>query len=179
MDNDVGKPSSLDVAALYDRYAPELFRYIYHRMGAKTVAEDLTAEVFVRALSVKRAPDNWRAYLYRIAHNLVIDYVRRHPAVLEALPDTIPDEQSDPLRLAELHDERRRLRRAIARLTPDQQQVIVLKFLEEMSNAEVAVILHKPEGAVKALQHRALDNLRLLLGDVPEWKSNLEVQQIS
>jgi RNA polymerase sigma-70 factor (ECF subfamily) len=149
-----------DVAALYDKYAPELYRYIYHRLGAKAIAEDLTAEVFVRVIQKERAPEDWRAYLYRIAHNLVIDSIRRKPYLLEHAEESIPDERNDPHFHAEVADDGRRLRRAIARLSPDQQQVVVLKFIEEMTNAEVARIMNKPEGAVKALQHRALDNLR-------------------
>lgn len=159
-------PSSTppDVAALYDRYAPELYRYIYQRLGAKAIAEDLTAEVFVRVLGMTRAPDDWRAYLYRIAHNLVVDYFRKHPRVLEEPHEFLVDDHNDPVERAELAEEQRRLRKAIARLTPDQQQVVVLKFVQEMSNAEVARIMNKPEGAVKALQHRALENLREWLG---------------
>ncbi|MBI4673483.1 MAG: sigma-70 family RNA polymerase sigma factor [Chloroflexi bacterium] len=163
----------LDAAALYDCYAPALYRYIYYRLGAKTIAEDLTAEVFVRVLGMKHAPDDWRAYLYRIAHNLVVDYVRRNPAVFEGMDESLLDERGDPATRAELQDERRRVRRAIARLTPEQQQVVVLKFVEEMSNAQVARIMNKPEGAIKALQHRALTNLREWLSDAPDarvWK---------
>lgn len=165
----MGNLSAADVTALYDRYAPELYRYIYHRLGAKSLAEDLTAEVFVRVLHLKRVPDEWRAYLYRIAHNLVIDSLRKNPHILEQADEWIVDEQNDPARRAESVDEQRRLRKAIARLSPEQQQVIVLKFIEEMSNAEVAKILNKPEGAVKALQHRALENLRAWLRESPEW----------
>jgi len=162
-----------EISVLYDRYAPELYRYIYHRLGANHLAEDLTAEVFVRVLGLKRAPDEWRAYLYRIAHNLVIDSLRKHPHILEEADESIADDRNDPVERAEVADEQRHLRQAIARLTPEQQQVVVLKFIEEMSNAEVARILDKPEGAVKALQHRALTNLREWLGgthDSPEWK---------
>lgn len=164
----VDSAPSLDVAALYDCYAPALYRYIYYRLGARTVAEDLTAEVFVRVLGIQRAPDDWRAYLYRIAHNLVVDYLRRNPAVFENMDEGLLDERADPATRAELQDERRRVRRAILRLTPEQQQVIVLKFVEDMSNAQVARIMNKPEGAVKALQHRALTNLREWLQDAPD-----------
>lgn len=163
-----------DIGALYDRLAPELYRYIYHRLGSKHLAEDLTAEVFVRVLDLSRAPNDWRAYLYRIAHNLVIDSIRKNPRVLEQAEEWIVDEKNDPVERAEIAEEQRRLRKAIARLTPDQQQVIVLKFIEEMSNAQVAQIMNKPEGAIKALQHRALDNLREWLEPaahrLPEWK---------
>lgn len=172
-----------EIGALYDRFAPELYRYIYHRLGNKTLAEDLTAEVFLRVLDMPRAPNDWRAYLYRIAHNLVIDSFRKNPRVLEQADEWILDEQNDPVERAEIADEQRRLRKAIARLSADQQQVIVLKFIEEMSNAEVARILQKPEGAVKALQHRALTNLREWLGQgtsqgVTEWKRWNESAQI-
>lgn len=173
MYTDVQNSFSPDAAALYDLYAPALYRYMYYRLGAKSIAEDLTAEVFVRVLSMKSTPDDWRAYLYRVAHNLVVDYLRRNPAVLETIPETMFDERGDPVSHAERADERNRLRRAIARLTPEQQQVIVLKFVQEMTNAQVAQIMNKPEGAVKALQHRALTNLREWLHDAPEaqmWK---------
>ena len=173
VNTDVQNSLPLDAAALYDLYAPVLYRYIYYRLGAKIIAEDLTAEVFVRVLSMKTTPDDWRAYLYRMAHNLVVDYLRRNPAALESIPENMSDERGDPVSHAERADERSRLRRAIARLTPEQQQVIVLKFVEEMTNAEVAHIMNKPEGAVKALQHRALTNLREWLRDAPEaqmWK---------
>lgn len=162
------------VAALYDRFAPELYRYIYHRLGYKSLAEDLTAEVFVRVLKTARTPNDWRAYLYRIAHNLVIDTLRKNPRVLEQAHEWLVDDKNDPVVHAERAEQERRLRRAIARLTPEQQQVVVLKFIEEMSNAEIAVILDKSEGAVKALQHRALKNLREWLGHderaQTEWK---------
>lgn len=167
-----------DIAALYDCHAPELYRYIYHRLGNKTLAEDLTAQVFVGVLNLPRPPNDWRAYLYRVAHNLVVDFLRKNPRVLERADEWIVDERNDPVERAEIAEEQRRLRRAIARLTPEQQQVIVLKFIEEMSNSEVARILGKPEGAVKALQHRALENLRAWLGDMPrektEWKLSHE-----
>lgn len=155
-----GQAAASDVGVLYDRFAPELYRYLYHRLGMQTLAEDLTAEVFLRVLRMERAPNNWRAYLYRVAHNLVIDYLRRNPNVLTAASEHLAAEQNDPVERAEWEEERRYLRRAIARLTPDQQQVIVLKYIEELSISEVAEILGKPEGAVKALQHRALMNLR-------------------
>lgn len=179
----MGNSSPPDVAALYDRFAPELYRYIYHRLGAKTLAEDLTAEVFVRVLNRHREPNDWRAYLYRIAHNLVIDALRKNPHVLEAADEFLVDERSDPIERAEIAEEQARLRKAIARLTPEQQQVVVLKFIQEMSNAEVARILDKPEGAVKALQHRALENLREWLGEAvgstPAWKQRNDSKRIT
>ncbi len=151
-----------ELSDIYDTHAPRVYRYIYHRLGDRSLAEDLTGEVFVRFLNVTAAPDNVGAFLYRIAHNLIVDYLR-HNQPARVVSDDVPVDQADPARLAELEMERARLRRLIARLTPDQQQVIVLKFLEGLSNEEIARVLDKPVGAVKALQHRGLVALRDLL----------------
>lgn len=156
-----------DAAQIYDRFAPQIYRYLYHRLGQRGLAEDLTSEVFVRFIRARVSPDNIPAYLYRVAHNLAVDYQRRNPVVLGPLEEEFAAGRSDPAHLAQLEAERVRLRRAISRLTTDQQQVVVLKYLEGLSTAEVARIMEKPEGAVKALQHRAIGNLRQLL-DVGE-----------
>ncbi len=147
---------------IYDTQAPRIFRYIYHRLGNRPLAEDLTSEVFVRFLRSGTTPDNLIAFLYRIAHNLVVDFLRRNPNTLSLDEATVAD-QADPSDSAELEQEKATLRRAVARLTPDQQQVIVLKFVEELSNDEIALVLGKSTGAVKAIQHRALETLRNLL----------------
>lgn len=151
-----------DLREIYDSNAPRIFRYVYHRLGNQDLAEDLTSEVFVRFLHARVSPDNVTAFLYRMAHNLIVDHLRRHRPVLQ-LDDRIPAERGDPLRLAEIEMERTRIRRALARLTPEQEQVIVLKFLEGLSNEEIAQILGKDVGAVKSLQHRGLAALRGLL----------------
>ncbi len=153
-----------EAGEIFDRYAPQIYRYLYHRLGNQALAEDLTSEVFVRFLRARVTPDNLAAYLYRTAHNLVVDYVRRNPAFLEPLDEQLASDRGDPVQHAEIQAERAHLRRAILRLSPDQQQVIVLRYLEGLSHTEIGRILDKPEGAVKALQHRALANLRRLLG---------------
>jgi RNA polymerase sigma-70 factor (ECF subfamily) len=150
-----------ELGGIYDTHAPRIFRYIYHRLGEQAVAEDLTSEVFVRFLRARTTPDNLAAFLFRIAHNLIVDYLRRNRPV--PLSEDVLTEQDDPARLAETKIERARLRRTIARLAPDQQQVIVLKFLEGLSNEEIARVIGKSVGAVKALQYRGLATLRDLL----------------
>lgn len=147
---------------IYDANAPKIFRYIYHRLGDAMLAEDLTSEVFVRFLHVRAEPDNTTAFLYRMAHNLVIDYLRQHQP-FPLLDDVVCADRDDPAIAAELESDRALVRRALALLTPDQQQVIVLKFLEGLSNEQIARVLDKPIGAVKALQHRGLATLRDLL----------------
>ncbi len=151
-----------ELGGIYDTHAPRIFRYIYHRLGNRDLAQDLTSEVFVRFLRSGTTPDNLTAFLYRIAHNLVVDYLRRNPALL-SLDETAVADRADPTDFAEIEMERATLRRAVARLTPEQQQVIVLKFVEGLSNDEIAQVLGKSAGAIKALQHRALQTLRDLL----------------
>lgn len=151
-----------DLGEIYDTHAPRIFRYIYHRLGDRCLAEDLTSEVFVRFLRARPSVRNLAAFLYRTAHNLIVDYLRTNrPAQL--LDDEIITDQGDPVRFGEIEAERTRLRRAILRLAPAQQQVIALKFLEGLSNEEIAHVLDKPVSAVKALQHRGLVTLRDLL----------------
>lgn len=154
-----------DIAALgqiYDAYAERVYRYLYHRLGNVSLAEDLTADVFLRMLessgSARFCQVSLAPWLYSLAHNRLVDYFRRH----KELP--LPEEEDEPTNdfLATELD-RWELRTALRRLTPEQQQVIALKFLEGLSNAQVAVALGKPESAIKALQHRALASLRRLL----------------
>ncbi len=149
---------------IYDANAPRIYRYIYHRLGNQALAQDLTSEVFIRLLHSRTSPDNLTAFLYRIAHNLIVDYLRRNP-ITAPLDESVASEHGDPVHLAELEFERIRLRRALKRLTPEQEQVVVLKYLEGLSNEEIARVLNKPVGAVKALQHRGLATLRLFLAD--------------
>lgn len=165
------------VAALYDDYHLPVYRYVYRRVGDVEVARDVTADVFQRllqGLARGHGPQaNVRAWLYRTAHNLVIDYYRRQqhrdhlPLEREALAG--PD---DPARAAERAMAAGSVRLALRSLTPDQQHVLALKFLEGLSNEEVATIVGKPVGAVKSLQHRGLHALRRLL-DAGEEESVL------
>lgn len=155
---------------LYDQYVDRIYAYIYHRVGQAEVAEDLTGQVFMRMLEAIRAGHAWRTsfsgWLYRIAHNLVIDYYRRRQrASFVDLDDAAPVQavDGDPLRSAELRLDSQRLREALHTLTEEQTQVIVLRFLEELSIAEVAKIMGKTEGAIKALQYRAVLALRRVM----------------
>ena len=154
------------LAQIYDLYSPELYRYAARFLGDPSVAEDCVADTFSRflkAIYARRGPKDYlRAYLYRIAHNWVADYYRRAPNVVE-LKDTQPDNDNSPEEEVSLRIRRAQTRKAILQLTFNQQQVIALKYLQGMSNEEVAKTLHKPVGAVKSLQHRALARLEKIL----------------
>lgn len=159
------------LSAIYDRYEGRIRSYIFHRVGDIQVAEDLTAQVFLRMLEAIQNENAWRSsfsgWLYKIAHNLVIDHYRRQARLshvpLEDAP-TILAEDADPAQTTESRLQGERVRRAINQLTEEQAQIVSLRFLEGMSIAEVAEITGKTEGAVKALQYRAIVSLRRLLG---------------
>jgi len=157
------------LAELYDRYAPKMYSYVYRRVGDATLAEDLTGELFLRVLRSIRGGKAWKAsfsaWLYRIAHNLVVDHYRRLPPEPDnPLDGSLEGTCDDPVAVVEGAAQGERLRVAIRRLTPEQQEVLALRFGEELSAAETARIMNKSTGAVEALQHRAVASLRRILG---------------
>ncbi len=156
------------LASTYDAYHDPIYRYIYRRIGDVETARELSADVFQRLIQVvcqgNTPPENTRAWLYQTAHNIVIDEYRRrqHRQHLQ-LDEAVLYSKDDPAELAHLHMAAERARAALKWLTPDQQQVLTLKFLEGFSNQEIAEIVGKSIGAVKALQHRGLSNLQQIL----------------
>ncbi len=156
-----------DLAALgeiYDSYSPGLVRYATRLLGTRDLAEDCVAETFSRCLKAlyngNGPRDCLQAYLYQIAHHWITDYYRRQPPPTFALNETFASDLGDPALTPVDVLERAQVRAALMELTPEQREVIVLKFLEGWDNADVARLLGKPVGAIKALQHRALDALR-------------------
>jgi len=161
-----GDPAAF--AEIYDLYQPAIYRYVFYRVGDVATAEDLTAEVFVRLVEKSdRLVYRGRpllAWLYTIARNLVTDHYRRAGRVTmlpldeHLVAGTTSLEESSEYTLTQ-----QRLAAAIARLTEDQRQVILLKFFEGLDNETVAQMVGKSIGAVKALQHRGLAALRRVL----------------
>ena len=155
---------------LYERHVRRIYNYVYYRTGSAADAEDLTARTFYQALSnVQRYRAQgvpFSAWLFRIAHNLVANWHRdsgRHRALpLDGLVE-LQDPDDDPPRLAEDSEERHELRSVIARLPADRQQLLILKFVEQMPNAEIAAVMGRTEGAVKALLHRTIGSLKTQL----------------
>lgn len=154
------------LAEIYDIHSPGIYRYSMRLLGKESLAEDCVAETFARflkSLQQRRGPcDNLQAYLYRIAHNWIVDSYRNGRETVE-LSEALRSEADVPEEAAAKHIRQKQVRNAIRCLTPDQQQVISLKYLEEMSNEEVAHVMRKPIGAVKSIQHRALRSLHKLL----------------
>jgi RNA polymerase sigma-70 factor (ECF subfamily) len=163
------------IEGLYDLYADRIYHYVLARTGDVSAAEDLTAEVFLRViqhiykfkLDKTRPASSVSAWLYRIAANLVADYHRvrqRRPTVNIEEDAPLISAAPDPSQQAERREALERLSGAVEKLTEDQRLVVVCKFGEGMSNAQAAAWLGKTEGAIEALQHRALRTLCRLLG---------------
>jgi RNA polymerase sigma-70 factor, ECF subfamily len=154
-------------AVLYERYVDRIYSYIYHRVGNVYEAEDLTSRTFFRALSHldsyvdKGYP--FSAWLYRIAHNLIANWYRdrgRKPVVsLETLVIGSPPEEH-PETVTQGEEDKRFLQEVIDEIDPLRQELLVLKFAEGLSNAEIGQILGRSEGAIKSLYHRTLLQLR-------------------
>jgi RNA polymerase sigma-70 factor (ECF subfamily) len=152
---------------LYNRHVGRIYNYIYYRTGDYQDAEDLTARVFQRALhhvgSFQDQGVPFSAWLYRIAHNLVANWHRdrsRRPIV--PLEDHAIESgaSSHPEALALAEEQNRMLLQAVRRLPADRQELLILKFVERLSNAEIGEIMGRTEGAIKSLYHRTLNALR-------------------
>ncbi|MEM7336494.1 MAG: sigma-70 family RNA polymerase sigma factor [Chloroflexota bacterium] len=156
------------LSQIYDLYSHDLFRYAMRTLGHRQLAEECVGETFskfLHALQRGKGPNsNLRAYLYRVAHNWMTDQFRS-----KRFDESELFEESwvvKDLGLSEKVDDEReeaQVRWAISKLTPDQRQVLILKFYEGWSNKDVAEALEKPLGAVKSLQHRALASMQRLL----------------
>lgn len=154
-------------AEIYRQHAQQVYAYIYYRLGDQHTAEDLAADVFVKALAGIKGYA-WRgtpllAWLYRIAHNVTIDYRKSAARRMQHQSPGEPDGLEERYDLLGALDARTDMMNALRGLTDDQQQVIILRFYQAMSNADVANVMGKPEGAVKALQARGLRSLRRIL----------------
>lgn len=152
---------------LYERYVEKIYNYIFYRTGNHQDAEDLTARVFYRALGhIKNYTDRgvpFQAWLYRIAHNLVANWHRdRGRRKIIPLDEYIAASlQTDaPDRAAEDNEEREALLAALRRLPEERQQLLIMKFVERMSNADIGAVMGRTEGAIKSLYHRTLLALR-------------------
>ncbi|BCX02268.1 MAG: DNA-directed RNA polymerase sigma-70 factor [Candidatus Roseilinea sp.] len=161
--------------ALYERHVAAIYRYVFYRVGNVEDAEDLTARVFARALKhIHNYNDRgvpFTAWLYRIAHNVVANFHRdnsRRPAVpldeVEALREPASQvDHADADQRIDSERDRQRLLQAIRMLPEERQHLIVLKFVEQLQNAEIGQIMNRSEGAIKSLYHRTLLQLREIM----------------
>ena len=157
---------------LYERYVDKIYSYIYYKVGNEEDAEDLTAKTFLRAL---RHIGNYQdrgvpfyAWLYRIAHNLVANWLRdrsRRKVIPLGILAPRPSNTPEPDEVLEEEESRKAVLAAIKRLPPDKQELLYIKFVERLTNQEIAQIMGRTESAIKSLYHRTLIALRRELLD--------------
>jgi len=154
------------LASLYDEYFDRIAHYVYVRVGDRNEAEDLAGEVFVRALesSYKERGIPMQAWLFKIAHNQVVDHLRKATKRKTVPIDTVQTETGeDPVATAEKSIEIERVNEAMQKLTPEQREVVRLRFFGDLSSKEVGAIMRKSDGAVREMQRAAIEKLRGLL----------------
>jgi RNA polymerase sigma-70 factor (ECF subfamily) len=151
---------------LYQIHVDRIYSYVYYRTGSKVDAEDLTARVFVRAIQhIDRYQDQgapFSAWLYRIARNLLSNWYRDQSRRKLVSLDSVAQRQvlDSPELVVEIGEDREALLSAIRRLPSDRQELLILKYVERLPNAEIGRILDRSEGAIKSLYFRTLNSLR-------------------
>lgn len=163
---------------LYDENVVGIYRYIFLRVSSKETAQDLTSEVFLRTweyiglsmtgsgVMVSAQIKSPRAFFYRVAKNLVVDFYRekaKAPISLEELEIQLPDTESNPEEKTSLALEMAPVQRALSGLKDDYRDVIIWHYLDDLSVPEMADILGKSEGAVRVMLHRGLESARQLV----------------
>ncbi|MCL4405929.1 MAG: sigma-70 family RNA polymerase sigma factor [Patescibacteria group bacterium] len=156
---------------LYDEYLPKIYRFVLLKTGHREEAEDLTHQVFLQAWRSIRAYNDrgypFSSWLYRIARNLTVDYYRRfRPAVSLADAELLSrDDGDDPIAKFDLAEESTRLTRNLQKLKDIEQTVVIMRFVDEFSIKETAAAVDKSEGAVKLIQHRAIQKLKEMMAE--------------
>ena len=165
-ENLVTQAISGDVEAfgeLYTNHVTKIYRYVYYNVHSRERAEDITQEVFLKAWkaigSCKGKETTFSSWLYRIAHNLIIDKLRKSQKQSSHEAE-LPEDVRDTSDAMEISLEQKDLLKVIEILPPNQRQVILMKFIEDMDNREIAETMGKSTGAIRILQMRALETLR-------------------
>ena len=160
-------PTAFD--SLYERYVERIFNYIYYRTGNLRDAEDITGKVFFKALDNLQGYRHmglpFSAWLYRIAHNLVANYHRDRSKKQEISLSSVQSKELhhrgiQPEASVARNQEVDELLATIRDLAPNRQELLILKFVDQLSNKEIGKIMRKSEGAIKSLYHRTLIELR-------------------
>lgn len=154
---------------LYDIYADRIYRHIYYRTGNMEDAKDLMQEVFTRAWQAlpkyKKTKTPFLGWLFTISHNRVIDYYRTKKDYTYLNTEiTMADHEKSPEKLAEAEMMQQQVRKAILQLPGDQQEVIIMSFIEGFEYHEIAKALNKSEGNIRVIVHRALKKMREIMG---------------
>jgi len=160
---------------LYKQHLSPIYRFIFLKIGVKEVSEDLTSQVFlqawrnIRKFKIGKSP--FSSWLYQIARNLVIDFYRTYRKSY-SLEEVAIENKDDIEEKIDLEDKRKIMMGALKELSEIHQTVLILRFIEELSDAEIAKIIGKKEGAVRVIQHRAIKMLKEKIngGDFKKFK---------
>lgn len=157
------------LAEIYEEYYDKIARYIYVRLGNKADAEDIAGEAFLKALqsfrSYREEDVPMQGWLYRIAHNLMVDHLRKSNKRRTVPIDSVTlQDDDDPADTAEKNVEFEQVTQAMKQLTAEQREVISLRFFGGLTSKEVGVILNKGDGAVREMQRAAMEKLRGIMG---------------
>lgn len=158
-------------ARLYDAYVDDVYRFIFYRVGNEQTAEDLTSQLFLKAWDhlgrYESRGVRFSAWLFQIARNMVIDYyrTRKETVALEPNAVTKPDPAANVAKSVEKKLEGEWLRSMLQQLTAEQREVLTLKFINGLDTKEVAQIMNRKQGAIRALQMRGLKALADIIGD--------------
>lgn len=156
---------------IYDICVDRIYRHIYYRTGSVEDARDLTQEVFIKAWKglpkYKKTKTPFLGWLFTISHNRVIDYYRTKKDYAYLNDEiTMEDREKSPEKLVEAQFTQQEVRRAILQLPEEQQQVILMSFIEGFEYSEIAIALNKSEGNIRVIVHRALKKMREILSQV-------------
>jgi RNA polymerase sigma-70 factor (ECF subfamily) len=157
-----------ELSGLYEEYYDRIARYVFVHIGEKEDAEDIAGEVFLKALksldTYQERGIPMQAWLFKIAHNMIVDYLRKKSkAKAQEIDTDFLSVDKDPVKIAETNIELEKVKQAMLKLSPDQRQIIGLRFMGGLASKEVASIMNKTDGAVREMQRAAIEKLRLIL----------------
>lgn len=149
---------------VYDIYLDEIYRFVFYKVSHKELAEDLTEDTFFKAWtkidSYKKTDVKFSAWLYRIANNTIIDHLRKEKVHIEEIVEEIKDERMNTKDLTEESLNQQMLQRALKTLPDSQREVVILKYVNDQTNSEIAYTINKSETAVRTLLSRGIAKLK-------------------
>lgn len=152
---------------IYDLYFEKVYRFVYYRVNHEETAEDLVSETFIRVWNKLGKIDDaaaFQAWIFRIARNIVVDHYRAKKITVDISElENVLEYEDNIIDRANLGFDQKKLLEALKHLSSDQQVVIKLKFLDELENSEIAEALNKTEGAIRVIQHRAINELKKII----------------
>ena len=152
---------------LYDIFLAEIYRFVYYKVLHKEIAEDLTEDIFFKVWQnlnkYKKTQFKFSSWLYRVAHNTVIDYVRKENIFIEEIDPNLSDEKTCTKKNTENYFNHKILTKVLQSLPENQKEAVILKYINDLTNKEIAEVLKKSETAVRILLSRALKKMQELI----------------